>query len=148
MPTILDILYLVGSVQSGTVMILPYRFAGQIIMSAIHMEERSGTGSSAGLIPHVGQPKALRSTSVSIMGTENIDKEKPFDEVENPSHYTEGRNYEPVEVIEDWRLDYHLGNALKYISRAGRKGSFIEDLKKAIYYLERRITKEQNERKW
>tara|TARA_R110000737_G_scaffold87150_1_gene119889 strand:+ start:158 stop:406 length:249 start_codon:yes stop_codon:yes gene_type:complete len=82
------------------------------------------------------------------MGTENIDKEKPFDEVENPSHYTEGRNYEPVEVIEDWRLDYHLGNALKYISRAGRKGSFIEDLKKAIYYLERRITKEQNERKW
>ena len=81
------------------------------------------------------------------MGTENIDKEKPFDEVENPSHYTEGRNYEPVEVIEDWRLDYHLGNALKYISRAGRKGSFIEDLKKAIYYLERRITKEQNERK-
>ena len=124
MPTILDILYLVGSVRSGTVMILPYRFAGQIIMSAIHMEERSDTGSSAGLIPHVGQPKALRSTSVSTMETETIDKEKPFDE------------------------DYHLGNALKYISRAGRKGSFIEDLKKAIYYLERRITKEQNERKW
>ena len=148
MPTILDILYLVGSVRSGTVMILPYRFAGQIIMSAIHMEERSDTGSSAGLIPHVGQPKALRSTSVSTMETETIDKEKPFDEVKNPPHYTEGRNYEPVEVIEDWRLDYHLGNALKYISRAGRKGSFIEDLKKAIYYLERRIPKEQNERKW
>lgn len=80
------------------------------------------------------------------MESETIDK--PFDEIKNPPHYTEGRNYEPIEVIEDWRLDYHLGNALKYISRAGRKGSFIEDLKKSIYYLERRITKEQNERKW
>ena len=56
MPTILDILYLVGSVQSGTVMIFPYRFAGQIMLSAIHMEERSGTGFSSELILFSGQP--------------------------------------------------------------------------------------------
>jgi len=66
-----------------------------------------------------------------------------FDPVDNPPHYTKGRIYEPVKVIEDWELDYHLGNALKYISRAGRKGgndSLIEDIGKAIFYLERRIS--------
>ena len=74
------------------------------------------------------------------MSTDSSDK---FDPVDNPSHYTEGRIYEPVKVIEDWELDYHLGNALKYVSRAGRKGgndSLIEDLGKAIFYLERRIS--------
>ncbi len=63
-----------------------------------------------------------------------------FDSVQNPAHYTDGRKYEPVKVIEDWDLDYHLGNALKYISRAGRKRSLIKDLQKAIFYLERRIS--------
>ena len=70
-----------------------------------------------------------------------------FDSVQNPAHYTDGRKYEPVKVIEDWDLDYHMGSALKYISRAGRKKSLIEDLQKAIFYLERRISIE-TERKW
>ena len=61
------------------------------------------------------------------------------DTVCNPGHYTEGRKYEPLGVIEDWQLDYHTGNALKYISRAGRKGSESEDLKKAVFYLQRKI---------
>lgn len=62
-----------------------------------------------------------------------------FDPVKRPSHYCEGRKYEPIEVIEDWELDFCLGNALKYISRAGRKGDAIEDLKKAVYYLNHKI---------
>jgi hypothetical protein len=73
----------------------------------------------------------------------STDSSNKFDSVKNPAHYTEGRIYEPVKVIEDWELDYHLGNALKYISRAGRKGesiSLIEDVGKAIFYLERRIS--------
>jgi hypothetical protein len=70
----------------------------------------------------------------------NTDLSRIFDPVQNPSHYTEGRVYEPVKVIEDWGLDYHLGTALKYISRAGRKGSFVEDIQKAIFYLERRLS--------
>ena len=57
----------------------------------------------------------------------------------NPSHYKGDRKYEPIDVIEDWGLDYHLGNALKYIARNGRKPG--EDrqrgLSKAIWYLER-----------
>ena len=57
------------------------------------------------------------------------------DNVDHPSHYCDGRKYEPVEVILDWELDFLLGNALKYISRTGRKGSdedAIEDLEKAV----------------
>ena len=45
-----------------------------------------------------------------------------FDPVNKPSHYAEGRQFETIEVIEDWKLSYRLGNCVKYISRAGRKG--------------------------
>lgn len=66
-------------------------------------------------------------------------KPENYDSVNRPSHYTEGRRYEPINVIEDWKLDFCLGNALKYISRAGRKQDEIEDLKKAQWYIERKI---------
>ena len=63
-------------------------------------------------------------------------EETSFDEVSHPSHYTEGRKYEPRKVIADWGLNFNLGNAVKYVSRAGRKGDKIEDLRKAIQYIE------------
>lgn len=63
-------------------------------------------------------------------------EETSFDVVSHPSHYTEGRKYEPRKVIADWGLNFNLGNAVKYISRAGRKGDKIEDLRKAIQYIE------------
>ena len=59
-----------------------------------------------------------------------------FDAVKHPSHYTEGREYEPRKVIMDWGLDFYLGNVVKYISRAGRKNDILEDLCKARQYLE------------
>ena len=62
-----------------------------------------------------------------------------YDSVSNPSHYTEGREHEPIEVIEDWKLGFCLGNAVKYISRAGRKNDAIEDLEKAVWYLQHEI---------
>jgi hypothetical protein len=62
--------------------------------------------------------------------------------VDHPAHYCFG-NYEVIEVIEDWKLGYHLGNAVKYIARCERKGKKIEDLKKAIWYLQREINKEE-----
>lgn len=43
------------------------------------------------------------------------------DAVKSPKHYTEGRRFEPKDVIRDWRLNFNLGSALKYIARAGRK---------------------------
>lgn len=60
----------------------------------------------------------------------------PSNDISNPSHYTEGRKYEPRKVIEDWDLDWNLGNAVKYISRAGRKDDPVKDLKKARKYLD------------
>jgi len=64
--------------------------------------------------------------------------QKVDDAVNAPAHYVGGgRSVEPLDVIEDWKLGYHLGNALKYISRAGRKGNEVHDIRKAIYFLER-----------
>lgn len=59
-----------------------------------------------------------------------------FDSVHRPAHYAEGRKYEPRKVIADWGLNFNLGNAVKYVARAGRKGDKIEDLRKAIQYIE------------
>lgn len=59
-----------------------------------------------------------------------------FDVISHPSHYTEGRTYEPRKVIADWGLNFNLGNAVKYLSRAGRKGDKIKDLRKAIQYID------------
>lgn len=59
-----------------------------------------------------------------------------FDIINKPSHYCEGRKYEPIEVIKDWDLNFNLGNVVKYISRAGRKDNILQDLKKAKFYLD------------
>ena len=58
------------------------------------------------------------------------------DPITSPSHYTEGRKYEPKDVIRDWDLNFNLGNVVKYVSRAGRKGDMVEDLLKARQYLD------------
>ena len=60
--------------------------------------------------------------------------------VNHPPHYGgENNPYEAIKVIEAWRLDFHLGNTVKYIARAGRKGPALEDLEKAAWYLARKI---------
>ena len=56
--------------------------------------------------------------------------------VSHPAHYNYG-NYETIDIIEDWDLGFHCGNAVKYISRHQYKGTAIKDIKKAIWYLER-----------
>ena len=62
------------------------------------------------------------------------------DIVNHPSHYTDGK-IEVIEFIEDKNLNYHKGNAIKYICRAGKKDpqKEIEDLQKAIWYINREI---------
>ena len=66
--------------------------------------------------------------------------EKVCDNVNHPAHYTFG-NIEVIDFIEDKKLGFHLGNAVKYISRAGRKdpARTVEDLRKAAWYLNRQI---------
>lgn len=60
------------------------------------------------------------------------------DLIKNPAHYCKGRKYEPKDVIHDWGLNFNLGNAVKYISRNGRKdgNSVLQDLMKARQYLD------------
>lgn len=60
--------------------------------------------------------------------------------VNNPEHYGGKENvYEAIKVIEAWQLDFHLGNVVKYIARAGKKDATIQELKKAAWYLQRKI---------
>ncbi len=64
------------------------------------------------------------------------------DAVEHPDHYGGGDNpYEVIKVIEAWGLGFHLGNTVKYVARADKKGRRLEDLKKALWYLERKIAR-------
>ncbi len=67
--------------------------------------------------------------------------------VKHPAHYGGKDNpYETIKVVEAWDLGFCLGNVLKYISRAGKKGEELEDLKKAAWYLNREIESRTQEK--
>ena len=64
------------------------------------------------------------------------------DPVNNPSHYTgHPSGIEAITITE--HFNFCLGNALKYIWRAGLKGDALEDLKKARWYLDREISRHE-----
>lgn len=58
--------------------------------------------------------------------------------VNHPSHYNVGK-IEVIDAIEDWNLNFNLGNAVKYIARADHKGEPVEDLEKALWYIRHEI---------
>ncbi len=62
----------------------------------------------------------------------------------NPQHY--GGTWAIGDFIRDQGLNFHLGNAIKYICRAGYKGSATDDLIKAIHYLENELENQPAER--
>ena len=67
------------------------------------------------------------------------------DAVNHPAHYGGADNpYEAIKVIEAWGLGFCLGNTVKYISRAGKKGDALEDLRKARWYLDREIAERES----
>lgn len=67
------------------------------------------------------------------------------DNVNQPSHYKDG-GIETIDYIEAKGFNYHLGNVVKYVSRAGKKDpdKTLEDLKKARWYLDRHIKNLEN----
>jgi hypothetical protein len=68
------------------------------------------------------------------------DKKITREKVDHPNYYGGKDNpYEAIKVIEAWGLNFNLGNALKYISRAGKKENTKEDLKKASWYIKREL---------
>jgi hypothetical protein len=88
----------------------------------------------------------IRTPFCGKMGCEDKWSEPESDKksnsiVNHPSHYGGNTTYEAIKVIEAWRLDFCLGNAVKYISRAGKKdpSKVKEDLEKAVWYLQRKI---------
>lgn len=64
------------------------------------------------------------------------------DDLYRPSHYQGKNGMEAIDIIDSFDLDFDLGNCIKYILRAGKKGSKVVDLRKAVCYLQHAIRKE------
>lgn len=67
--------------------------------------------------------------------------------VNHPDHYGGDTTYEAIKVIEAWQLGFCLGNAVKYICRAGKKDDHLHDLRKARWYIDREIARLSNGQK-
>ena len=65
------------------------------------------------------------------------------EQVNHPSHYNQG--IEPIDIIECWRLNFSLGNVIKYVLRSPYKSREIEDLEKARWYIDREIERLKKE---
>jgi hypothetical protein len=71
-----------------------------------------------------------------------IQTHEEVERVNHPSHYNQG--IEAIEYIESHKMDFNEGNVIKYLTRAKYKGTYLEDLKKARWYLDRLIQKGEN----
>jgi hypothetical protein len=60
--------------------------------------------------------------------------------VNSPAHY-KGANFEVIDIINDYKLNFELGNAIKYILRADKKGNKKQDIEKSIWYLNHELSK-------
>jgi hypothetical protein len=70
-----------------------------------------------------------------------LSKKDENDNINWPKHYNTGK-IQPIDAIEDWKLDFRLANAVKYIARHKYKKNAKKDLEKAIWYIQRYIDKE------
>lgn len=71
-----------------------------------------------------------------------------MENVNHPLHYQSADPaYETIKVIDAWGLGFSLGNAVKYIARAGKKGNAVEDLEKAVWYINHKIEQLKKEDK-
>jgi hypothetical protein len=85
--------------------------------------------------------ESVRKMKTTLDALDKI-KDRP-DPVNHPPHYKTG-GVETIDFIEAKDLNYRLGNVVKYVTRAGKKGNPIEDLKKARWYLDREINAREN----
>jgi hypothetical protein len=84
-------------------------------------------------------PEIIIEEPQSVLDTINPECVKS-DPVNHPAHYKIG-GIETIDFIEAKALGYHLGNAVKYITRADHKGNRLQDLQKAKWYIDRAIEK-------
>ena len=85
-------------------------------------------------------PEGMTATEVEEIVADVSQAIAQHDAVNHPPHYTAG-GIETIDFIEAKGLGYHLGNVVKYITRADHKGDRLENLKKAQWYLNREIEK-------
>lgn len=94
--------------------------------------------------PKVTRKDLLNEIKPGLNALFGLDKKAPpSDLVNHPPHYKSG-GIETIDFIEAKDLNYRLGNVVKYVSRAGKKGDPIQDLEKAAWYLQREITARKN----
>ena len=86
----------------------------------------------------LSQSELRLAASLAMARNEKIRMQPADDMVNSPPHYTTG-GIETIDFIEAKELNYHLGNVVKYITRSDHKGSTLEDLEKAQWYLNRAI---------
>ena len=95
----------------------------------------------------VTEPKQEKRLKVTLLKTPRPEWTPPVeaapDVVNHPAHYKVG-GIETIDFIEAKQLSYHLGNAVKYITRADHKGNALQDLQKAQWYLTREIKRVQS----
>lgn len=83
--------------------------------------------------------------NIKDLKQKTVGENEEFDDISHAEHYNSGYRFEPRKVISDWDLNFNLGNTVKYISRAGRKGDKLTDLKKAAQYLQWEIERLEND---
>ena len=85
--------------------------------------------------------KRCTSCTAGIMCQCGKSKNKESSNVDHPDHYLKNTGFEVIDVIDAWKLDFDLGNAVKYIARSGKKDpqKNVEDLEKAVWYINHRI---------
>ena len=85
--------------------------------------------------------KRCTSCTAGIMCQCGQSKNKKSSNVDHPDHYLKNSGFEVIDVIDAWKLDFDLGNAVKYIARSGKKDpqKNVEDLEKAVWYINHRI---------
>jgi Protein of unknwon function (DUF3310) len=113
---------------------------GCIVPEAIHAYT---TGQLPPYADQEPEPSAISSSDLGDMiQMERNPGYNPDEQVNHPAHYGGDTTYEVIKVAEAWGLDAdaYLFNVIKYIARPG-KGNYLEDLKKARWYLDRRIAR-------
>ena len=106
-----------------------------------HRLEGSNLGELQRAIIEANKAAAIEHRKTDPYGAHNVAKQITEREMVNhPDHY-QGNKMEVIDIIEDYSLGFSLGNAVKYILRADKKGNKKQDLQKAMWYLERELSK-------
>lgn len=114
------------------------------IETYIYFRMSMAGGSCANFSNTNNLPEITYSDFISSLESKPIPPcERQPDMVNHPPHYTVN-GIEVIDVIENYKLNYKLGNVVKYVLRADLKGNRLQDLKKALWYLQREI--EQSEK--